>query len=81
MTYTVEAYRSLSLCRAYAVMELRHRPMHWGPYKRLKYAKRKATALRKDRCVCMKRDDTEYRDYGPSFVKVRVVERGEDFPK
>lgn len=72
--YRVEAYRSLSLCRAYEVMELRHEPMYWGPWKRLKTAKKKAAELRKDRCVCMKRADVGYVDYGPSFVKVRIIE-------
>lgn len=74
MRYIVEAYRSATLCRVFNVREHRHKPMTWGPYKRLKFAKKKATELRKDRCIAGFPPDFEMVDHGPSFVNVRVLE-------
>ena len=74
MKYYVEAYRTRSLCKTYDVMELYEAPMMFGPWKRLKTAKRKRAELNKDRVVCMKLGDDQYKDYGPFFRKVRIVE-------
>lgn len=74
MTYIVTAYRSYSACRTWYVGHLRGEIMTWGPYKRLKPAKRKATELRKDRVEVVDRANGELRDCGPSFVNVKIVE-------
>ena len=72
MRYRVEAYRSLTLCRVFDVMEFRHEPMYWGPWKTLKTAKKKAAELRKSRCRTVESDGV-LKDHGPDFVKVRIL--------
>lgn len=72
--FYVEAFRSFTLCRVYNVREHRNKPMIWGPFKREKFAKKRATALRKDRCVAGFPPEFEMVDHGPSFVRVRVFE-------
>lgn len=77
MTYIVTAYRSYSVCRTWYVGHLRGEIMTWGPYKRLKTAKRKATKLRKNRVTVVDRANGEPKDCGPSFVNVKIVEVAE----
>ena len=72
MRYRVEAYRSLTLCRVFDVMEFRHEPMYWGPWKTLKTAKKKAAELRKSRC-CTVEVGGNVTDHGPDFTKVRIL--------
>ena len=74
LSYRIKAFRSLSLCRAYDVMELRREPMYWGPYKRLKFVKQKAAELRKERTLVYGENLKDIIDVGPVYAKVLIIE-------
>jgi hypothetical protein len=71
--WSVVAYRSQTTCRVWRVKHLKEEPMHWGPYKRKRYAKKIATGLRKGRVKTLENDGS-ITDHGPSFVRVQVIE-------
>lgn len=74
MKYYVEAYRTRSLCKVLDVPELYDKPMLFGPWKRLKTAKAKKAAMNKERFIAQLSGEDEFRDCGPTYRNVRIIE-------
>jgi hypothetical protein len=76
--YKVTAYRTRSLCKAYRIFEHYNTPMEFGPWKRLKTAKRKRAELNKDRVLVCGTAGGQTFDLGPAFRLVKIVEVAEE---